>query len=161
MQLNSFRLNPEHLWYHWYITNLRALAKIMYPLYRLRWQIELIFKGVKQSLNANRLTSNNPNIIESLLFASLAAQLISMVILRVGSTQLNGEQQLARSFQRISKIAVVLANDFVNFFLRLTKHPFNDLVEKIILFAKELFDPNYQHRETSLMRLDRELRSGI
>ncbi|MGK5093228.1 transposase [Deltaproteobacteria bacterium TL4] len=137
-----------------------ALAKIMYPLYRLRWQIELIFKGIQQSLKANRLTSNNSNIIESLLLASMAAQLISMVILRVGSAKLNKEQQLAFSFQRISKIAVVLANDFVNFFLQSTKRAFDELVEKIRLFAKELFDPNYHHRETSLMRINRELAGG-
>jgi len=36
-------------------------------------QIELIFKACKQSLNANRLTSNNTNIIENLLLASIAA----------------------------------------------------------------------------------------
>jgi len=153
--------NPGEYKYHWYLSNLKVPAKIMYPLYRLRWQIELIFKGAQQSLNANRLTSNNSNIIESLLLASLAAQLISMMIFRVGATQLNEEQLLARSFQRISKIAGVLAKDFVNFFLRLSKHPFKDLVDKIILFAKDLFDPNYQHRETSLMRLDRELKNGI
>ena len=149
--------HPDEYKYYWYLTNLECLAKMMYPLYRLRWQIELIFKGSQQSLNANRLTSNNSNIIESLLLASLAAQLISGVILRVGSTQLSESQKLARSFQRISKIAAILANEFMTFFLQSTKQAFNDLIEKIMLFAKELFDPNYQHRETSLMRLNREL----
>ncbi|MGK5094691.1 hypothetical protein WDW89_22105, partial [Deltaproteobacteria bacterium TL4] len=80
--------------------------------------------------------------------------------LRVGSAKLNKEQQLAFSFQRISKIAVVLANDFVNFFLQSTKRAFDELVEKIRFFAKELFDPNYHHRETSLMRVNRELTGG-
>jgi len=149
--------HPEKYEYYWYLTNLEVLAKIIYPLYRLRWQIELIFKEVQQSLNANRLTSNNSNIIESLLLASLAAQLISLVILSIGATRLSSEQKLARSFQRISKIMVVLANDFVNFFLQSIEHAFGELVEKIRLFAKEIFDPNYRHRETSLMRLNREL----
>jgi len=51
--------NPSEKCYHWYITNLKVAALMIYPLYRLRWQIELIFKACKQSLNVNRLTSNN------------------------------------------------------------------------------------------------------
>ncbi len=51
--------NPSEKCYHWYITNLKVAAHLIYPLYRLRWQIELIFKACKQSLNVNRLTSNN------------------------------------------------------------------------------------------------------
>ena len=35
--------------YHWYTTNLIAPAELIYPLYRLRWQIELIFKAFKSS----------------------------------------------------------------------------------------------------------------
>jgi putative transposase len=37
--------NPVEKDYHWYITNLTAAAYLIYPLYRLRWQIELIFKA--------------------------------------------------------------------------------------------------------------------
>jgi len=65
--------NPASSCYHWYITNLKIAAHLIYPLYRLRWQIELVFKACKQSLNANRFTTNNTNIIESLLLASIAA----------------------------------------------------------------------------------------
>jgi hypothetical protein len=75
--------NPVHNCYHWYITNLKVAAHLIYPLYRLRWQIELVFKACKQSLNANRLTSSNSNIIESLLLASIAAHLASHTILDV------------------------------------------------------------------------------
>ena len=63
--------NPVEKGYHWYITNLLAAAYLIYPLYRLRWQIELIFKACKNSLNANQITSGDENIIRSLLLASI------------------------------------------------------------------------------------------
>jgi IS4 transposase len=51
--------NPVEKDYHWYITNLTAAAYLIYPLYRSRWQIELIFKACKNSLNADEITSTN------------------------------------------------------------------------------------------------------
>ena len=74
--------------------------------------------------------------------------------------QLDEEQQLAISFQRIAKVAVVLAQDFVHFLLNASRHYFFQLVDQIKLFAPELFDPNYKHRETTLMRLNRRLETG-
>ena len=59
--------NPMAKDYHWYITNLIVPAYLIYPLSRLRWPIELIFKACKNSLNANQITSGDENIIESLL----------------------------------------------------------------------------------------------
>ena len=152
--------NPAEGSYHWYITNLTAAAYLMYPLYRLRWQIELIFKACKNSLNANQITSNDTSIIQSLLLASLVAHLSTATILHGGLAQLDEEQQLAISFQRIAKVAVVLAQDFVHFLLNASRHYFFQLVDQIKLFAPELFDPNYKHRETTLMRLNRRLETG-
>ncbi len=39
--------NPAEGSYHWYLTNLVVAAYMIYPLYRVRWQIELIFKACK------------------------------------------------------------------------------------------------------------------
>lgn len=149
--------NPSEKTYHWYITNLSAPATLIYTLYRLRFQIELIFKGCKQSLNANAITSNDANIIESLLLASIAAHLISTTIPRIGINWLDEKKHYALSFQRISKITVVLARDFVMFFIHSSKKWLQQLMQKIELFANELFDPNYKNRETALMRLNRGL----
>jgi len=80
--------NPVEKGYHWYITNLVAAAYLMYPLYRLRWQIELIFKACKNSLNVNQITSGDENIIESLLLTSIAAHLSSCTLLNIGIEQL-------------------------------------------------------------------------
>ena len=62
------------------------------------------------------MTSNNPYIIQNLLLASLAGHLASSSILHIGQAQLKPEKKLAISFQRIAKIAALLAEDFVRFF---------------------------------------------
>ncbi len=152
--------NPVEKGYHWYITNLLAAAYLIYPLYRLRWQIELIFKACKNSLNANQITSGDKNIIESLLLASIAAQLSTHTLFNIGLEQVEEDQQLAMSFQRIAKVAVVLAGDFIRFLLNSSREHFDNLLHKIKLFANEMFDPNYKKRETSLMRINRLLLEG-
>lgn len=152
--------NPVEKKYHWYITNLTAAAYLMYPLYRLRWQIELIFKGCKNSLNANAIPSTNKIIIENLLLAAIAAHLSTYTILRIGTDALEKEQHLAITFQRLAKVAVVLARDFIVFLLHSSQENFSYLVSKIKLFANEIFDPNYRKRETSLGRLHRLLLEG-
>jgi hypothetical protein len=152
--------NPVEKDYHWYITNLTAAAYLIYPLYRLRWQIELIFKACKNSLNANQITSCNANIIENLLLASIVAHLSTHTVFQIGREQLDDEQNLAISFQRIAKVAVVLARDFIMFLLHSSQEYFKILVNKIKLFANEIFDPNYNQRETSLARIHRLLLEG-
>ena len=149
--------NPVEKGYHWYITNLVAAAYLLYPLYRLRWQIELIFKACKNSLNANQITSGDENIIHSLLLASTAAQLSTQSLFQLGLEQVEEDQQVAMWFQRIAQIAVVLAGDFIKFLLNSSREHFDNLVYKIKLFANEMFDPNYKKRETSLMRINRLL----
>lgn len=144
--------NPSEQCYHWYMTNLTVLASVIYPLYRLRWQIELIFKACKNSLNANQITSEDENIIESLLLASIAAHLSSHTLFEAAVNELDESKIMAISFQRISKVAVVLSRNFVRFLLNPSKHT-ESLTRKIKLFVNELFDPNYKNRETSLTRV--------
>ena len=152
--------NPIEKEYHWYITNLVVAAYLRYPLYRLRWPIELIFKACKSSLNANQIPSGNENIIESLLLASITAQLSSQTLFTMGIEQVEEDQQLAMSFQRVTKVAVVLARDFIMYLLNAAREYVDNLLHKIKLFANEMFDLNYKKRETSLMRINRLLLEG-
>ena len=48
-------------------------ARQMALLYRLRWQIELVFKEWKSYANLHAFTSANPAIVEGLIWASLCA----------------------------------------------------------------------------------------
>lgn len=142
--------NPDKNKYHWYLTNLTAAACVIYPLYRVRWQIELIFKACKRSLNANRITSGNKNIIESLLLASMVAHLSTYTILSNSLSYLDPQQKQAISFQRIAKVAALLNQEFIRFLLSSSKKELDALLEKIVLFSDEIFDPNYRHRKTSM-----------
>ena len=74
--------------------------------------------------------------------------------------ELDEEQQLAISFQRVAKVAVVFARDFIMFLLHSSREYFDNLVDKIKLFGNEIFDPNYKKKETSLARIHRLLLEG-
>jgi len=142
--------NPVSHQYHWYVTNLTVLAAVIYPLYRLRWQIELMFKGCKQSLNMNGISSSSKNIIKSLLLASIAAYLSSQALLRNSLDHLTEEQKFAVTYQRIAKVSVNISYQVLNYLLTGMQESYDRAMEKIILFSRELFDPNYHHRKTSL-----------
>ncbi len=61
-------------------TNLDAAQfspQLVGKLYRLRWQIELLFKEFKSFTNLHRFDSKNPYIVEGLIWASLAAALVT------------------------------------------------------------------------------------
>jgi hypothetical protein len=152
--------NPITKEHHWYITNLLIAAHLIYPLYRLRWQIELIFKACKSSLNANQITSGDKNIIESLLLASIIAHLSTYTIFSIGTEQMAEEQQWAVSFQRIAKVAVLLAREFILFLLNSSQEHIDTLMRKIRSLADELYDPNYKKRESSVARVNRLLLEG-
>jgi hypothetical protein len=149
--------NPATKRYYWYLTNLSVGACLIYPLYRFRWQIELIFKSCKQSLNASRLTSNNSNIIESLLLATIIAKLASQTILQTAIPYLSQAEQLAFSYQRIAKVALHIHTEFISFLLNDCHQYLRTLIDKIKLFANEIFDPNYHHRKTTLAEIHRLL----
>ena len=77
-------------------------------------------QGLQVLLNADRMTSRNPLIIQNLLLASLAGQLASAAILQFGRDRLPQDRRLAVSFQRTAKIAALLARGFVRCFLEHT-----------------------------------------
>jgi hypothetical protein len=147
--------NPIEKRYHWYLTNLAVAAYFIYPLYRLRWQIELIFKAWKQSFNADQISSGNKMIIENFMLISIAAQLFSTTVFLTGLQHLTLEKKYAASFQRAAKITVHLSRNFISFFLSQSHHALDELIDKIKLLSDELFDPNYRTRESSLARIGR------
>lgn len=140
--------------YHWYITNLAVSAHLLYPLYRLRWTLELIFKASKRSFNLDkRLTSNNDNIIQSLVLSSIIAGFASQVVLRLGANMLTEQQTAAISFQRVAHVVVQLAINFIDYLTNPDPAFARYLAEKINLFSCELFEKNHLHRPTSLGKL--------
>jgi hypothetical protein len=66
-----------------YVTNLRTdrwTAPAIAELYRLRWQIELIFKELKQHLSLRSVPTKDPHAAQVLLWASLVALALSRTV---------------------------------------------------------------------------------
>jgi len=141
--------NPETKIYHWYVTNLSVDAAMIYPLYRLRWQIELIFKSCKSSLSINEIPTGNPNIVMNLLLSSIIAYIVSLTIIDIAKNKLLPKEVDAITAQRITKVYFHLSFDLIKYFLQNSKLNLVKLKDKIMLFARELFDPNFKKRPTS------------
>jgi hypothetical protein len=148
--------------YHWYVTNLEVPASIIYPLYKIRWQLELIFKGCKRSFNLNeKPVSNNDNIIESLILTSIIASLASVVVLKIGRDELDEERQTAVSFQRVCMVTALLSRHFIDYLAKPSRKYLYALADQIKLLAIEIFEKNFRKRPTTMQRLGNELEKSL
>jgi hypothetical protein len=145
--------NPDEKRYHWYVTNLTIVAALIYPVYRLRWQLELVFKACKSSLALADHSSANENIIRSLTLVSLVAKLIGFAIGKKIVAQMDEQKQAAFSFQRAAMLLTHVGQSFFNFLMEEEQNYRKQLEAQLEAFANELFDPNYRNRETSLRRV--------
>lgn len=145
--------NPIKCQYHWYVTNLIAPAEIIYPLYRLRWQIELIFKALKSSFRLADFTTANPNIIYTLIFSALIATIITYPIGLILAAEFKKNKQLTPSFQRAAMIIANSSKEFIEYFLSKSYTNLQLLIESLKRQKRELIDPNFNKRNSSLYQL--------
>jgi hypothetical protein len=77
------RYVPEKRGWTWLLTNLprsKNDADTVAELYRLRWQIELVFKDWKSNANLHALESEHPSIVEGFIWASLCAAFLKRAL---------------------------------------------------------------------------------
>lgn len=77
------RYVPEKKSWTWLLTNLPAdkySAAVVGQLYRLRWQIELVFKEWKSYASLRAFQTANASIVEGLIWASLCAALLKRAL---------------------------------------------------------------------------------
>jgi len=86
----SFRLvaiyNYEAKKYHTYITNIppdALSAEDVAELYRVRWDIEMIFKELKSKYSLDVIKSANPNVVEGLIWTGILTLLVSRRLFNV------------------------------------------------------------------------------
>ena len=91
----SFRIvgirNASTGQYHLYITNVPPdllSAEDISRTYALRWQVELLFKGMKQHGKLDHLPSARRPVVECLIWASVLATVVSQVLFRLIRDQL-------------------------------------------------------------------------
>ena len=86
----TFRLvaiyNHEAKKYHVYITNIPPEvldAEDVAELYRVRWDIEMIFKELKSKYSLDAITSANPDVVEGLIWVGILTLLVSRRLFNV------------------------------------------------------------------------------
>jgi hypothetical protein len=114
--------NPDTQEYHWYMTNLTIPAKVVYPLYQNRWQIELLFKSLKSSFHLNEIPSSNPVIVQNLILAGLISSVIASSVyqacLHRSSENASKEPQEKKPFsiQKSTLLFVTIAHFLFSYF---------------------------------------------
>lgn len=145
--------NPVEKTYHWYTTNLLVSAKLIYPLYRIRWAVELLFKTSKSSLRLGDITSADANIVQSLVLVSLVVTTLAhpLALILANLDKNNNANFRLPSLQRAGAVVVQLATELRTFFITKTKKNLKILKDKLKLFIGDLFDPN-KNRESTIQR---------
>lgn len=146
--------NPVSGCYHWYTTNLLVSARVIYPAYRLRWQIELVFKAAKGSLCLDDAPSANNNIIWSLILSSLIVNIIAHPLARaIGGEESSSKKKASISFQRAASFILHVSEELRRYIIKPCRSTLSPVCKKLKMFRSELFDPNFNKRETSLSRV--------
>ena len=151
VRLIGFRF-PKTKQYRWYASNLpdtMLLAEWIYPIYRLRWQIELFFKSLKSTLNADQVTSGNENIALSIVYSSILSSLISSSIIIEEAIVFAHIELKSITAQRILHVFSLFAHNLAQC---LISKGFSNvsLRNNLRCLLQLLVCPNRKHRPTSL-----------
>lgn len=149
--------NPIDKTYHWYVTNLTVSAKMIYPLYRLRWAVELFFKMAKSSWRLADITSANHNIIQTLVLASMVVTILSQPLaFQLAALRFKDEEQIQiPTIQRAGFVISQASSNLKDFLLNHGTEAKIKLKSLLKLFTDELFDPN-RNRDSTIQRVFRE-----
>lgn len=136
--------------YRYYVTNLSCEAELIWPLYRLRWQVELSFKADKSTLQLDKITVKNKTALESLIYATCCAALLARLAAEQAKTHLTDKQAQYITLQRIAKAFKVIAQKLAEALVSPEQCKLDALDQAIKISAPMLFDPNYKKRKNSL-----------
>lgn len=143
---------PHTKQYRWYITNMpdsMVLAEWIYPIYRLRWQIELFFKSIKSMLHADQITSENENIVLVTAYSTILASLIANSVIFEYAVISAKIELVSVTAQRIAFVFSLLVHDLAKCILKqnISSTTFIRLLDNLLPL---LVCPNRKHRPTSL-----------
>jgi hypothetical protein len=147
------RVKEKKRWYY-YITNLMDREKItrkeIRELYRYRWQIEILFKELKEVLNFKKIFFYNVNGIKGQIYVALSVYVISKILI-MQSAQRHGVSEKDFSFKRVVQATRGWLNQNPEkiFCSKPHRAVVNELLDKIFEFA-------YRKKPS----LDREKDSG-
>ena len=128
--------NPETQEYQYLLTNLSraefSIADIV-EAYRLRWQIELLFKEWKSHANLHAFDTSNPYIAEGLIWASLCAAILKRYCAHVAQRFAH----LPISTQKATKCIPYVLRDIFHALMHCPRQ-----LNKVIMIAIEYLSKN-------------------
>lgn len=135
--------NEEAKRWHLYLTNLDVAdfdADDVGELYRLRWQVELLFKSLRSQGRLGQLPSQKKEIIEALVLSSVLWSLCSRQLLGWLKARLPEEAEvgLLRWSSLFEFVGFLLLFEMLRF--RRDDHPQQDFLLDLVL--NEVADPN-------------------
>lgn len=148
--------NPAHKQFQYLVTNLpanRYCAEIVREGYRLRWQIELLFKEWKSYANLHSFNTSKPAIAKGLIWASLIAAALNRYMAH--STQLAAQVEI--STQRAAMSAV----HFVTALMQAINTKCNQRVERAVENAMRLLAVNARRAHPKRDRRTGRTSSGL
>jgi hypothetical protein len=118
------------------VTNLTIAqfsAREVSLLYRLRWQVELLFKECKSYNNLQGFQTSNPNLMEALVWASLIATMLKRFV----CSSIEQFYALEMSTLTVSKTTVYWWYTLLESIINNKRKQLNDVLERTYFFLKE------------------------
>lgn len=129
--------------YHFYVTNIppeKLPAEDVRATYALRWQVELLFKELKQSYRLDQMPSRKRHIVEALLYSAILTLVVSRRLLDLVRRLLKGLEHRLPA-QRWANVFASVALELLRIAIRPLREV-EDLARKIgVLMIHEAVDP--------------------
>lgn len=128
--------SPKEKRHTFLVTNLKATdftAREISQLYRLRWQIELLFKECKSHNNLQGFQTTNPTLMEALVWGSL----IAVTLKRFICSSIEQFYALEMSTLTVSKTTVHWWYSLLESIIKNRRKHLTDVLERTYFFLKE------------------------
>ena len=148
--------NKKQKKYRFLITNLPRVdfsTAAILTTYRLRWQIELLFKELKSSSNLHAFDTEKPGIVEGLIWAAVAASALKRYLAHAAQQLCH----IAISTQKVAKCLDWVLSTFIRELINGTTKKIQNAFDKMMLYLARNAARSHPKRD----RRSGRLQSGL
>lgn len=134
--------NEEEGTWHWYLTNLPVEtypAEYIGEIYRLRWQVELVFKQLKSQESLDVQTSTKKHRVELKMWVSLLGYVLAGRLCEKMRASHEGEFPVWRALEALKILGAELAREVCRDYIK----PARSLGSRLVAMSR---DPNVSRR---------------